>query len=312
MNSREMPHKNNNETPKEGITRTGFMANYWKYTASKSDFWHQHAFHGETNREKPLFKDEYMPLFINKDIENEAKQLLPPQLALAISVRHKYLNNTLSQGIKATDDPTVQVVLLGSGYDTRAVRKQKYPVKFFEIDKSPVLAYKKNIYIKNSTDPNAAYIGIDYLKEDFIEKLKEVGLDIGLPTHFIWEGNTLYLSKEEIDTVLLKIRHAFSGKVFISFDYRALPNQDISIPEINDMLDNLKAAKAPMSNGYPKISEEIAQKLGFTLIDNISCSELTKKYNVGDQPYVSQKDYFLCTLAKSIPTENQSTPKNRF
>lgn len=297
---------NSLEEVKEGVTQTGLIINYWKNEARKTHFWNQH--HGKANRLKPLFKDAYMKLFITENTPKVAKEMLDPKLALALAVRHKYFNKALSiqldtvhsrgTTVESKNLSTQQIVILGSGYDTTPVRKKKYNVTFFEIDKKEVLDNKKAIYEKHQINQNAVYIGIDYLQQDFVECLKKSGLTLDLPTHFKWEGNTMYLSEESVTYVLTQIKENFTGKVLISFDYisKDVINQMASVQEENNMLDQFKKSKAPMINGYNDIRKEVADKLNLTVIENKVCAELTKEYGVGDQPYTSQDHYSFCTL----------------
>jgi hypothetical protein len=64
------------------------------------------------------------------------------------------------------------------------------------------------------------------------------------------------------------------------------------------MIDKFKKSQAPMINGYKDIRNELADDLGFTVVDNQTCASMTSQYGVGDKPYVSQEQYFLCTLKK--------------
>ncbi|OGT37802.1 MAG: hypothetical protein A3F11_10495 [Gammaproteobacteria bacterium RIFCSPHIGHO2_12_FULL_37_14] len=58
----------------------------------------------------------------------------------------------------------------------------------------------------------------------------------------------------------------------------------------------LKKIKAPMITGYTDIRKELAERLDFIVTDNPRCADLTKKYGAGDAPYVSQENYYLCTM----------------
>lgn len=281
-----------------GTRNTGLLTVYWKNRAKQQSFWDE-KMHGKATRQKPLFKDDFMPLFINEEAEDYA-QKMDPKLALAIAVRHKFFTKEISKSIKSESNPTKQVILLGSGYDTRAVRKKKYSqqfgVKFFEVDQNEVLNKKQKIYQQHQIDPNATYIGIDYIKADLIEELRKAGADFSVPTHIIWEGNTFYLTPEQIEKVLTDLKLAFTGQLFVSFDY--IQKESNKIAEVKAFKQNLKEANAEMKSDVSDFKQEITEKLGFTVKNHTSCSEMTKEYGVGDNPYESQKNYYLCTLRK--------------
>ncbi len=291
-----------NEILGQGVSATGLAVNYIKYQAKNPNFWQQYPAHGKPTREKPLFKDEFMPLFITSKAEELANQLFDPKLRLAIAVRHRFFTRVMAASIKQDKDAVKQVVILGSGCDTHAVRKEKYSqkfgVKFFEIDLPAVLDAKEKIYKKNHINKNAVFIGMDYTQEDWIQALKNNRLDFSLPTHFIWEGNTMYIPKEKINSMLHQIKNNFLGKVILSFDYLSekTVRQITSSAESNKMVDNLRAIKAPIVTGYTDIAKELAEQFDFIVTDNSKCAELTKKYGAGDAPYVSQENYYLCTM----------------
>ncbi|GEM_PF-1587685 len=279
-----------------GVTQTGLFTNYVKDQARRVGFW-EPSRHGKAPRKKDLFKDDYMKLFVTEQIAAQTEKTMDPKLWLALAVRHKFFNKALSAHVKNCSKRIEQVVILGSGYDTRPVRKKKYPVKYFEIDKPEVLANKKRIYDEHKIDTNAKYIGIDYLNENFVKHLIDAGIDLSIPTHFIWEGNTMYLSPDQVKTVLCQIKDAFKGTVYISFDYmgKATIDKIKRVNEVTNMMDKFKSARAPMINGYDNI-KALADEAGMILLENHVCSDLTTQYGVGDNPYESQKDYHFCTL----------------
>jgi methyltransferase (TIGR00027 family) len=289
------------KVPAPGVGHTGLLTNYWKNEARMPEFWQQHA-NGNIGRNKPLFKDEYMRLFITAETAKLADAMLPPKMRFAIAVRHKYFSKALSVSIKTGPEQARvrQVVILGSGYDTRPVRKAKYKVAFFEIDQKEVLDRKKQIYQQHKVDPNAIYIDINYLKINFMGSLRQAGLNTELPTHFIWEGNTMYIKKDDVDWVISRITESFSGRVLISFDYfsEALVKQVTSIQAASKMVDDYKNLRAPMINGYDDIKTAIADKFGLIVIADRTSASYTKEYKVDDVPFSTQEHYYFCTLEK--------------
>ncbi len=284
------------DKPDKPIAKTGLLTNYWKSEASKPSFWNKHAL-GTTNRNKPLFKDEIMDIFIDDNLREYAKTAINPKMQIALAIRHKFFNCTLSSLVKSNTNPIKQVVLLGSGYDTRAIRKNKYGVNYFEIDHATVLESKKRLYESKMINKNATYIGIDYIKYDFIKELQLNNINFNLPTYFIWEGNTMYIEVEKIKEILVKIKNNFLNNSTISFDYFSehIVNKTTGIIEADQMVDRFKEIKAPMISVFSNI-ENIAKECGLEVTENIKCSDLTKKYKIDDRPFPTQDYYYFCTL----------------
>jgi O-methyltransferase involved in polyketide biosynthesis len=79
-------------------------------------------------------------------------------------------------------------VILGAGLDTRAVRKQRPGVKYFEIDDPATLNLKQARYEERSIDVNLTFIPANYVTDGLIELLKQNGFDVARPSYFLWEG----------------------------------------------------------------------------------------------------------------------------
>ena len=87
-----------------------------------------------------LFKDDYMNVFAMPLAQIEAEKSLPKNMWLSVATKHKYYIKSISKFIKS--DQTQQVIFLGGGYTTVPVRKSKYPVRFFELDRKEVIDRK--------------------------------------------------------------------------------------------------------------------------------------------------------------------------
>src|SRR6185295_14518153 len=90
-------------------------------------------FRADENRAvNPLYRDLVVELFLN-DETLQASRLVAarfPQVKDMVKVRTRYFDHTLQKQIQARFH---QVVILGSGLDTRAVRMAAPDVRYFEI-----------------------------------------------------------------------------------------------------------------------------------------------------------------------------------
>jgi len=60
---------------------------------------------------------------------------------------------------------------------------------------------------------------LNYIEEDLISNLKKQRIDLNKGTHFIWEGKSPYLLKEDINRLGEKIRSSFTGYLSLTVDY---------------------------------------------------------------------------------------------
>lgn len=107
-----------------------------------------------------------------------------------------------------------QVVILGAGFDARAVRlADDLPgVTFVEVDHPATQARKRAALVEAGVDSPARYLSWDFERDALSElpaALQAAGLDPERPVFVIWEGVTMYLSTGALSASLAAIA-AFS------------------------------------------------------------------------------------------------------
>jgi methyltransferase (TIGR00027 family) len=267
-----------------------------KHTGKKPDFFKQQA-RKFAGREKPLFKDEIMPKIVDSSALEHVAKLGPQSVTTAI--RERYFRKALSSLIKSSE-PIMQVIVLGSGYDTLPARKAKYTsqkkINFFEVDQAEVLQRKAEKYQAQEIYPNAQYIAIDYVKENLIERLKENWVDFDRSTHIIWEGNIMYLEAEDAERILRLLKENFKHFT-ISFDYvhmAFLENITGNI-EVEAAFERFKKSGPNWITGVKNLAE-LAQKFGLSIIDDKTSAKLAQEYEVDEDPAATMQYYSVCTL----------------
>ena len=103
-----------------------------------------------------------------------------------------------------------QLVLLGAGYDTRALRMPELADTYvFEIDHPATQAHKRTVLDRLGADSPSRYIVWDFEARALDElpgALADAGHDRAAATLTIWEGVTMYLTESAIDASLRAIR----------------------------------------------------------------------------------------------------------
>lgn len=133
---------------------------------------------------------------------------------------------------EALDAQIPQIVLLGSGYDTRAYRfaDLNHGTQIFELDISPTQNRKKKCLraARIEVPPQVKFVPIDFDRESLGEVLETAGYRKNEKTVFLWEGVSYYLGRKSVDVTLGFVSQAVSESR-IGFDY-AIPvmpeNQD--------------------------------------------------------------------------------------
>lgn len=102
-----------------------------------------------------------------------------------------------------------QLVVLGAGYDCRALRMPELDAcQVFEVDHPATQRHKRDVLERHGIESPVTYVTWNFEErpvEDLPDYLGELGQDPGSPTFTIWEGVTMYLSEPAIDASLRAI-----------------------------------------------------------------------------------------------------------
>jgi len=111
----------------------------------------------ENGAARLLYRDSVVGLFLNEESRDAAGRVAAsfPPVKDMVKVRTKYFDDMLERHIRSHFR---QVVVLGAGLDTRAVRKQAADVRYFEIDDAATLTLKQTCYEPQGVDVNVKFI----------------------------------------------------------------------------------------------------------------------------------------------------------
>lgn len=166
----------------------------------------------ESERSDRLFSDPWAQLFVDAsgrerpDPKQTAAGRAGPTGAGWVSVRTRFIDDA----VLAAAQECRQIVLLGAGLDTRALRLTWPPATtVFEVDTSTIFDFKEPV-IRDATveqSPQAAtrvLVDAD-VTGDLAHDLRAAGLSNDLPTAWIAEGLLLYLTPQQNDRLLATI-----------------------------------------------------------------------------------------------------------
>lgn len=113
-----------------------------------------------------------------------------------------------------------QVVILGAGLDSRFYR---LPIpsgcKKFEVDAPGTQGHKRRgLAAAGVASEHVTFVPVNFETQDWFVELGKAGFSAKVPTLFIWEGVTMYLSKEAIDATFSSIASCARGSACV-FDF---------------------------------------------------------------------------------------------
>jgi methyltransferase (TIGR00027 family) len=254
---------------------------------------------GENAEAHPLYRDPIVSIFLDERSKKAAEIISGsfPAGVKNVKIRTRYLDDSLDQQIASG---CRQVVILGAGLDTRAVRKQAPGVVYYEIDNADTLSFKRARLEAAGYRAPDIFIPGNYVTQGVLPLLKANGFNCSEPSFFIWEGNTMYLTKEMNLNVLIELREAMRA-FSISFDYmsEAVINYATGEADITRFVERFAAMGAPWQFGIDDLLA-FAEQAGLIVTDNVTTAELHRRYWPGRSIGTRMFDHYsLCTLSRA-------------
>jgi methyltransferase (TIGR00027 family) len=171
---------------------------------------------------------------------------------------------------RALEARTPQIVLLGAGYDTRALTfaADLGDTRVFEVDVPSTQGRKRALLGSSGTAVPAQlrFVAVNFKNDDLVDRLKEAGYDAARATLFVWEGVTYYLPQEAVDhTLALVHRHSAAGTT-LAFDY------------MTTKLESVNAGEPFLSFVDPAEMPGWIARFGFRTSDHLDAAQMVERY----------------------------------
>jgi methyltransferase (TIGR00027 family) len=148
------------------------------------------------------------------------KRVAPPGIYEYVLARTKLLDEIF---VDALENNFPQIVLLGAGMDTRALRfnSRNEGTRLFELDIQTTQRPKIEILTRKgiALPEELIFVSIDFNRQSLSEVLLAAGYRANQRTLFLWEGVTMYLTPDAVDSTLAFIRDSGAEGSRVVFDY---------------------------------------------------------------------------------------------
>lgn len=207
-----------------------------------------------------------------------AREVDRPWLRLFIAVRHRFAEDGLAA---AVERGIRQVVVLGAGLDTFAYRNPHPGVRVFEVDFPATGEWKAERLLDAgiAVPPDTVFVGCDFERDDFLDRLVAAGFDARSPAYFLWLGVVPYLSFETVNATLGRIGALPAAEVV--FDYPApMPRLSRDARAMRAAFEQRVAALGEPLSG-PIEPDRVAQVLrdaGFGEIEDLGREEIAARF----------------------------------
>jgi methyltransferase (TIGR00027 family) len=230
-----------------------------------------------------------------------------PGVCDAIVARTRFIDDCLKIDIEAG---LRQLVILGAGYDTRALRFdcQAAGITVFELDHPATQAKKLARYRRRlQTIPeHVVFIPVDFNAAQPDRALCEAGFDCAKTSFFIWEGMSYYFSPPAVRKTLSFVADVAAAGTALIFDYvpPAVISGTIPLTEAIRLTAALKQLGEEFLFGLdPDQAGSFLHRHGFQLITNQSAqasNSLYFKAAPGDRG-MSRMFFFALARVKAAP-----------
>ncbi len=225
---------------------------------------------------------------VSKYISNKINKKIPGAFSSGIA-RTKYIDELLKTAIS---NGAEQVIILGAGFDTRAVRLDFFKtIPVIEIDHPNTSNFKAEIY-KNrigQIPENVRFLQIDFNKQSLDQLAIEHNLDFSKPTAVIWEGVTNYLTEETVKNTFSFISK-FAKNSYVIFTYvdKDILDKPESFLGGKKLLDDLEKLEEHWTFGFqPQELPHYLNQFDIQLLEDLGADEYRQKF----LPNRSEKGY---------------------
>lgn len=227
-----------------------------------------------------------------------------------VSARTRFFDDLFVPALK-TQIP--QIVILGAGYDTRAIRFQELlnGTRIFELDAPTTQSEKLKLLGKSKTPipDNLHFVPIDFERDDLKQILFRAGYDPTARCMFLWEGVTMYITEEAVNRTLSFVRYNSGPGSSIAFDYiyNSVIEGKCSYYGAEEISEIVKKGGEAFSFGIKEGGiEEFLESKGYIPIALYSPKLLEAKYLYGEKGEFFGNIYgFACNVHARISEANK-------
>lgn len=256
----------------------------------------------ESSRSAPerLFNDPFARAFLSWPLSLAGRLLTVPGFALLVSrvvdrrapgartsaiARTKLIDDAIEAGIA---EGIEQLVILGSGFDSRAYRLPSLRrVSVFEVDHPDTQAAKRSTLARLAVRAeNVRFVAIDFDRQDLQSVMTDAGFRPQTRTFLLWEGVTNYLTEAAVDATLRWCAHASPGSrllfTYVHRDVLASPSPFFGTQKL---FASLRAYGESWTFGIdPKQLAAFLAHRGLCLDTDLGAAQYRERY-FGDQAH---------------------------
>ncbi len=233
---------------------------------------------------KLFLPDDFIAILQDPSLRSWVKEnRFPPGMYEFVAVRTVWFDRIFRQALKHNYS---QIVILGAGYDTRAIRFREFinDVRIYELDIDTTQQHKKECLARYSISipEQLTFVSVDFNSTSIKDALVDVGYDRTLKTLFIWEGVSYYLDPKVIDAIFDLIRSNCKLGSTLAFDYTLLSPRTINAYGVQELSEYMRSENQGEPLRFFLAEEEkitnFLNERGFAIINHQTSEQLEKEF----------------------------------
>ena len=242
-----------------------------------------------------LFEDPFAKRFLDRRLALLAEACRVPGVAELVSryidgrwagarssavARTRFIDDAIAASL---DRGIEQLVILGSGFDSRAYRLSGLSeLDVFEVDHPDTLGKKRALIegLSHAIPPKLRFVEVDFRSDDLPAAMAGAGYSEHISTFILWEGVTNYLTESAVDATLRWCARAAPGsQVLFTYIDRAVLDDPGSFAGTEDLFEVLEAAGESWTFGLgPSELGSFLHRRGLELDRDVGSSEYRALY----------------------------------
>jgi methyltransferase (TIGR00027 family) len=231
-----------------------------------------------------IFHDPFARLILGDDADAAIARTCAPghlRVRLFVAARSRFADDYLAAGFARG---VRQVVILGAGLDTFALRNPYANLSVFEVDHPATQEWKRECLTgaNISFPPGLYFAPVDFEQQTLADGLRAAGFDAGRSAFFIWLGVIPYLTNSAIDATLDFIAKVPRAEVVLDYSE---PLENYS-PNLRALMEAMASRVATIGEPWlshfdPTAMAELLRCKGFDEIKDLGLAAISKRYYGG-------------------------------
>ncbi|ORV36843.1 class I SAM-dependent methyltransferase [Mycobacterium conspicuum] len=204
----------------------------------------------------------------------------------------------------AVSDGIDQLVLLGAGFDTTALRRAADPVTVFEVDAPTTQADKRRVIERHLPPHHGAqmvWVPCDFERRVLRERLVSSGFDPARRSIIVWLGVTPYLTCSGIDATLADLAALCAPGSRLVVDYIGAgvatgQAQWASARRVARMV--ARRGEPYRSDFTPAALDALLTRHGFRPVEHLGVSALLRRYDPHHSSQLATDDWLAVASAR--------------